>query len=81
MYLKTIDMKALVEWTLEVGNRGTGALVNGVTDGFDPNRGSDQDDHQGRSPMMRHVSRTFRVALDLFVRQNQLGTRDSNQKC
>ena len=46
MYLKTMDMEALVDWTLRVGNRKIVALASGVTDGFDPNRGSDQDDHQ-----------------------------------
>ena len=34
-------------------------------------RSSDQDDHKGRSPTMRHVSRTHRVALDwLFDSSN-----------
>ena len=28
---------------------------------------------KGRSPTMRHVSRTHRVALDWFVRSNQSG--------
>ena len=36
---------------------------------------------EGRSPTMRHVSRTHRVALDWAVRQNQLGPQDPNQTC
>ena len=34
---------------------------------------------QGRSPTMRHVSRTHRVALWLVIWQNQFGYKDSNQ--
>ena len=37
---------------------------------------------KGRSPTMRHVSRTHRVALDwLFDRINRFGTQDPNQIC
>ena len=37
---------------------------------------------KGRSATVRHVSRTYRVALAwLVVRQNQLGTEDPNQIC
>ena len=32
---------------------------------------------KGRSPTMRHVSRTHRVALDRFVRSNQFGPKKS----
>ena len=35
---------------------------------------------KGRSPTMRHVSRTHRVALDwLFIRSNQFGPKNPNQ--
>ena len=34
---------------------------------------------KGRSPTMRHVSRTHRVALDSFICRNQLGPTDPNQ--
>ena len=36
---------------------------------------------KGRSPMMRHVSRTHRVALDWLFDRNQLGPQDPNQTC
>ena len=34
---------------------------------------------KGRSPTMRHVSRTHRVALDWLFDRNQFGPQDSNQ--
>ena len=34
---------------------------------------------KGRSPTMRHVSRTHRVALDWFVRSNQFGPKKPYQ--
>ena len=34
---------------------------------------------KGRSPTMRHVSRTHRVALGLVVRSNQFGPKNPNQ--
>ena len=34
---------------------------------------------KGRSPTMRHVSRTHRVALGLVIRSNQFGPQDPNQ--
>ena len=36
---------------------------------------SDQDDFQGRSPTMRHVSRTHRVAPDWFFDRINLDTK------
>ena len=34
---------------------------------------------KGRSPTMRHVSRTHRVALDCLIRQNQLWPTNSSE--
>ena len=35
---------------------------------------------RGRSPTMRHVSRTHRVALDRLFDRNQFGTEDTNNQ-
>ena len=36
---------------------------------------------KGRSPNLRHISRSHRVPLDWFVRQNQFRSKDSDQVC
>ena len=53
-----------------------GALLYFVED----NKASDQDDSQGRSPTMRHVSRTHGVALDRLFGQNRFWTQKTKIK-